>query len=108
MSAPRVRVEGAAEASATIARIGEDVAKPPQGIGAMLAEYVALEAPVATGYLRSTVTAEPAGVVVTAPYAVYVEASQGFVARGAARARGAITEAWQHHADDVIRREGAQ
>lgn len=103
-----VRVTGADEAIATIERIEADVSKPPPDAGKALAAGVYLEAPVRTGYLRSTITvADDASVVVLAPYAVYVDARTQFVAKGAARSRERIVDAWQKSADAAIRREGA-
>jgi hypothetical protein len=103
-----VRVTGADEAIATIERIEADASKPPADAGRALAAGVILEAPVRTGYLRSTVTVlDDATVVVLAPYAVYVDARTSFVAKGAARSRQAIVAAWQKSVDASIRREGA-
>lgn len=101
-------VEGIPETVAALERIAKDAGTPPPRVGELLAAGIALEAPVLTGYLRSTIAPlEDAQVVITAPYAVYVDAAQGFVARGAERASPAIVEAWQGHIDDVIRKEGA-
>ena len=52
----RVRVEGAEATTAALERIGAEVAKPPPAVSVVLADYVRLEAPVLTGYLRSSVT----------------------------------------------------
>jgi hypothetical protein len=103
-----VRVEGVPETVRALEAIGHDAALPPPNVAEVLAGGIALEAPVRTGYLRSTITPlHDAQVIITAPYAVYVDAAQGFTARGAARAHDAIVEAWQKNVDDVIRREGA-
>jgi len=106
--AVQVRVEGAAETVATLERIEQHASKPPPEAGHALAAGVRLEAPVRTGYLRaSVVPLEDASVVVTAPYAVYVDARVHFTVRGALRSRQAIVDAWQRSVDAQIRAEGA-
>lgn len=103
-----VQVQGDDAAVQTLERIETSASKPPPQAGEALAAGVRLEAPVRTGYLRSTVQVlDDASVVVTAPYAAYVDARTSFVARGALRSRRAIVDAWQESADAAIRREGA-
>lgn len=104
----RVVVTGADEAIATIERIEAVASQPPPEAGRALAAGIWLEAPVRTGYLRSTIAVQDdASVVVTAPYAVFVDARQGFTARGAMRSRQAVVDAWQGSVDAAIVREGA-
>lgn len=106
--AVQVIVEGAGETITALRRIESAASKPPPEAGQALAAGIRLEAPVRTGYLRSTVVPlEDASVVITAPYAVYVDARQDFTTRGALAARGAIVDAWQRSADAAIVREGA-
>jgi hypothetical protein len=108
MPAQRVVVSGATDAIATLERIERDASKPPPEAGQALAAGIRLEAPIRTGYLRSSVVAmDDASVVVEAPYAVFVDARSQFVARGALRSREAVVDAWQRSADAAIIREGA-
>lgn len=108
MARPQVVLEGDTETIATLRRIQQAASSPPPEAGVALAEGVRLEAPVRTGYLRSTVVPlQDASVVVEAPYAVYVDARTGFVARGAMRSRDAVVAAWQRSADAAILKEGA-
>jgi ribosomal protein S17 len=104
-----VRVTGADETVRTLERIATEASLPPRRAAEILAGAIRSEAPIRTGYLAGSVSAdeESATVTVGAEYGVYVAARDPFVARGSEAAARDIAQEWERNVGDIIRREGA-
>lgn len=86
-----------------------DLTAPLRDIGGQVARTARAAAPVRTGYLRSTITAQagPTGVTITAgaPYAAYVHARNPFLADALDRESGDAVDTLTNAVEGILDRE---